>query len=325
MKTLFDLPQSKAPAEQAESDATCAVELPAIGNEEPAYSTRFGATYAGDAGVLLGELADKSVDLVLTSPPYALHFKKEYGNANQDDYLEWFKPFARQVSRVLKPTGSFVLNIGGSWNPGMPTRSLYQFRLLLMLCDELGFHLAQECFWFNPAKLPAPAEWVNVRRIRIKDSVEYIFWLSTTPEPKADNRNVLVEYSPDMKRLLKKGYKAKKRPSGHTITNKFKDRGGAIPANVLERGNNESNSEYIRACREHGLKPHPARFPAALPEFFIDFLTDPGDLVVDPFAGSNSTGAAAERMRRRWLAFELEPRYVDGSRLRFGLKPGGAD
>jgi hypothetical protein len=97
----------------------------------------------------------------------------------------------------------------GSYNAGAPTRSLYEFRVLLMLCDELGFHLAQECFWYNPAKLPSPAEWVNVRRMRIKDSVEYVFWLSKEPIPKADNRKVLVEYSPDMRRLLVKGYRAK--------------------------------------------------------------------------------------------------------------------
>jgi site-specific DNA-methyltransferase (cytosine-N4-specific) len=273
--------------------------------------------YEGEASEFLRELPNESVDLVVTSPPYALHFKKEYGNVDKDAYVEWFRPFAYQVFRVLKRQGSFVLNIGGSYNAGMPTRSLYHFRVLLMLCDDVGFHLAQECFWYNPAKLPSPAEWVNVRRVRVKDSVEYIWWLSKDPMPKADNKRVLTEYSADMKRLLVRGYRAKDRPSGHKITNKFTDRGGAIPSNVIERGNNESNSEYIRLCAEHGLKPHPARFPAALPDFFIRFLTDREALVVDPFAGSNTTGAVAEALERRWLAFEIEPKYVEASRLRF--------
>jgi len=285
--------------------------------------------FEGDARGLLAKLPENSVDLVLTSPPYALHFKKEYGNVEKEAYVEWLRPFGREIFRVLKPEGSFVLNIGGSYNAGTPTRSLYQFRVLLMLCDDLGFHLAQEYFWYNPAKLPSPAEWVNVRRIRLKDSVEYVWWLSKTPNPKADNRKVLASYSEDMKRLLARGYRAKERPSGHKITEKFADRGGSIAANLLkkdwqpnllERGNNESNSEYIRFCEEYGQKPHPARFPSALPEFFVKFLTDPGDLLVDPFAGSNTTGAVAENLDRRWLAFELEPKYVENSRLRFGVR-----
>jgi len=277
-------------------------------------------------------MPDESVDLVLTSPPYALHFKKAYGNVDKAEYVDWFRRFGEEIYRVLKPSGSFVLNIGGSYNAGSPTRSLYHFRLLLMLCEVVGFRLAQECFWYNPAKLPAPAEWVNVRRVRVKDSVEYVFWLSKTDDPKANNRNVLVEYSPDMLRLIRKGYRAKNRPSGYKITGKFQNhRGGAIPTNVvradiefdgipdnmLERGNNESNSAYIRRTAEVRQKAHPARFPAALPEFFIRLLTDEQDLVVDPFAGSNMTGAVAEGLSRRWIGFEILRDYAENSQLRF--------
>lgn len=284
----------------------------------PAFRTTLGAMYCGDAIALMRQLPAASVNLIVTSPPYALQFKKEYGNVAKTDYVNWFRPFAVEIMRVLADDGSFVLNIGGSYNAGSPTRSLYHFRLLLMLCDELGFHLAQECFWYNPAKLPVPAEWVNVRRQRIKDSVEYVWWLSKSPFPKADNRQVLTEYSADMKRLLVRGYRAKQRPSGHNITGKFqRDHGGAIPSNVIERGNNESNSEYIKRCAAAGQKAHPARFPAAIPEFFARFLTHERDLVLDPFAGSNTTGAVAEALNRRWLAFEVEPRYVENAKLRF--------
>jgi site-specific DNA-methyltransferase (cytosine-N4-specific) len=293
----------------------------------PVYCTRLGAAFAVDSRDLLAKLPDDSVDLVVTSPPYALHFKKEYGNVEKQDYVAWFLPFAREIFRTLKPTGSFVLNIGGSYNPGTPTRSLYHFKLLIALVEEVGFHLAQECFWYNPAKLPAPAEWVTVRRQRIKDSVEYIWWLSKTPWPAANNRNVLVPYSADMTRLIKKGYRAKVRPSGHNITSKFKiDHGGAIPgnvireelpANVIECGNNESNSDYIKASAAAGTKVHPARYPAAVPEFFVKFCTRAGDLVVDPFAGSNTTGFVAESLGRRWIASELDADYVRASKLRF--------
>lgn len=284
----------------------------------PIYETHLGKAYCADSLDLMRSLEPGSVDLVLTSPPYALHFKKEYGNANQNEYVSWFLPFAKQIKRVLKDDGSFILNVGGAWTPAVPLRSLYHYRLLLALCDEMGFNLCQEFFWYNPAKMPAPAEWVNVRRIRVKDSVEYIFWLSASPFPKADNTRVLNEYSLDMKRLIKRGVKQTVRPSGHNITDKFAtDKGGSIPPNVIECGNNESNSFYIKESKRRGHKIHPARFPAALPEFFIKFLTHSNDVVLDPFAGSNTTGWAAESLSRRWIAIEKNPQYAADSQLRF--------
>ncbi len=295
---------------------------------ESFYETTMGAAYLGDSRELLKAMPDDSVNLVFTSPPYALHFKKEYGNVSKADYVEWFLTFAREIHRVLTDDGSFVLNIGGSWNPGEPTRSLYHFKLMIALVEELGFHLAQECYWYNPAKMPVPAEWVTVRRVRIKDSVEHVWWLSKTPFPKADNRRVLRPYSADMYRLAKKGLKAAVRPSGHNITTSFDkiEAGGSIPSNVLEdqnanemliAGNNSANDPYTVRCKQAGIKIHPARFPAALPEFFFKLLTDEGDLVVDPFAGSNTAGAVAERLGRRWVAIELLEEYLEASKFRF--------
>jgi DNA modification methylase len=288
----------------------------------PVYQTALGAAYAKNSLDVLRAIPSGSANLVITSPPYALHFKKEYGNVDKGTYVDWMLPFTREIKRVLKDDGSFVLNIGGSYNQGSPTRSLYHFKLLIALCEDVGFHLAQECFWYNPARLPAPAEWVNVRRNRIKDSVEYVWWLAPTPWPAADNRRVLVPYSGDMIRLLDRGYRSKRRPSGHNITGKFrKDSGGAIPSNLVIKGNNESNSDYIRACGDFGLKVHPARFPSALPEFFLKLLTVPGDLVVDPFAGSNTTGRVAETLNRKWVSIDIETAYVRASAIRFGFDP----
>ncbi len=305
-------------------------ELLRIG-EKPFYATEHGAAFLGDSRKLLTKIPDGTVNLVFTSPPYALHFKKEYGNVEKSEYVAWFLPFAREIFRVLRDDGSFVLNIGGSYNPGTPTRSLYHFRLLLALVDQIGFHLAQECFWYNPAKMPMPAEWVTVRRIRVKDSVEYVWWFSKTPWPKATNLRVLKDYSPDMIRLNRNGVRATVRPSGHVIRKSFDKLhpGGAIPGNVTESelpeapdsmlkfGNNASVDGYTKRCKELGLKIHPARFPAALPEFFIKLLTDPDDLVIDPFAGSNTTGVVAEGLQRRWIALELVREYLEASRPRF--------
>jgi site-specific DNA-methyltransferase (cytosine-N4-specific) len=286
--------------------------------EKALYKTELGAMYCADSLSLMKNLPDGSIDLVVTSPPYALHFKKEYGNADQKDYVQWLLPFAAEIKRVMKPTGSFVLNLGGAWQPGAPVRSLYHYRMLLVLVDELGFDLAQEFFWYNPAKMPAPAEWVNVRRIRVKDSVEYIFWLVKDPMAKADNRHVLQPYSEDMKRLIKRGVKQTIRPSGHVITGSFAtDQGGSIPPNLIQCGNNESNSSYMKSVKAAGEKVHPARFPSELPRFFIEFLTSPGDTVLDPFAGSNTTGYVAECLRRKWISIELNEDYATQSNLRF--------
>lgn len=298
-------------------------------NDAPYYTTTLGAAYLQDSLDLLRKLPSGSVNAVITSPPYALHFQKEYGNVSKADYVDWFLPFAEQILRVLTEDGSFVLNIGGSYNPGSPTRSLYHFKLLLALVERVGFQLAQECFWYNPAKMPAPAEWVTVRRIRIRDSVEYVWWLSKTPWPKANNRAVLKPYSKDMERLKQRGLARTVRPSGYNIKPSFAktEAGGSIPPNVIEfelptdmlrAGNNAANDQYTLRCKELGLKVHPARFPATLPEFFIQFLTDTEDLVVDPFAGSNTTGAVAERLRRRWLAIERVEEYLEASTFRFG-------
>ncbi len=292
-------------------------------SEHLMYTTSLGEMYCTDSLEFMRGMESKSVDLVVTSPPYALHFKKEYGNIDQEGYINWFLPFASEIKRVLKPSGSFVLNVGGAWTPKHPTRSLYHYRLLLALCDELEYKLAQEFFWYNPAKVPAPAEWVNVRRIRVKDSVEYIFWLSPTENPKANNSNVLLPYSKDMERLIKRGLRETKRPSGHTIKKTWAmDKGGAIPPNLIQVGNNESGSSYIKESKRLGKKIHPARYPAEIPRFFIEFLTDKGDLVLDPFAGSNTTGAVAERLGRRWIGVELRREYAEDSELRF-LEPAG--
>lgn len=308
------------------------VEVPQVPGFKPVYTTEAGAAYLADALEVLRALPDGSVDAVITSPPYALHFKKEYGNADKADYIAWMLPFAQEIRRVLKDEGSFVLNIGGSYNKGAPTRSLYHFKLLIALVEEVGYHLAQECFWYNPAKMPTPAEWVNVRRMRIKDSVEYVWWLSKTEWPKANNRNVLKPYSPDMLRLAKRGVRSTTRPSGHAIKASFAsaEAGGAIPANVIEEdtpsdllrfGNNAANDRYTERCKAAGLKIHPARFPAQLPEFFIKLLTEPGDLIVDPFAGSNTTGAVAESLGRRWIAIDQVPEYLRASSFRFDPMP----
>ena len=286
------------------------------------HETALGRIIHGDSIDVLAACPDASVDLIMTSPPFGLVRKKDYGNVEAEHYVDWFKPFATAFHRILKSNGSLVIDIGGAWNKGLPTRSLYHFKLLIMLCEEFDFHLAQDFYWWNPSKLPTPAEWVTVRRVRVKDAVNTVWWLSKTPWPKASNRRVLQPYSSSMQELLTKGYKAKKRPSGHDISEKFStDNGAAIPPNLIAIPNTESNSFYLRYCEKMGFKPHPARYPTELPEYFIRMLTEPGDLVVDPFAGSCVTGEVCERTGRRWTCIELLHDYCEAALGRFVRDP----
>lgn len=289
---------------------------------EIAHQTDFGAIYFADSLDLMPSFDDDSVNLLMTSPPFGLVRKKDYGNADADEYLDWFRPFAEEFHRIIAEDGSLVIDIGGSWIKGQPTRSLYHFELLLMLCKEYGFHLAQEFYWWNPSKLPTPAEWVNIRRLRVKDAINCVWWLSKTPWPKASNRRVLTPYSKSQMDLFKNGYKAKERPSGHNISKNFSNKNrGSIPPNLIAVANTESNSSYLKLCEEHDIEAHPARYPADLPEFFVRMLTDKEDLVFDPFAGSCVTGEVCERLERKWICADEVEEYVEGAKLRFVEEP----
>ncbi len=286
-----------------------------------AYKTPLGAAYSGDSRELLKLLPDNSIDLVMTSPPFALQRQKAYGNKDQSEYLDWLMDFAKLVYAKLKPTGSMVMDVGGAYQKGVPSRSLYHLRLPIRFCDEIGFFLAEDFYWYNPAKLPSPIEWVNKRKIRTKDAVNNLWWFSKTEWPKADVSKVLVPYSDRMLKLMEdpeKFYKPGTRPSGHGIGMGFaKDNGGAIPSNLLQIPNTESNGNYVSGCKLVNADRHPARFPAKLPEFFIRFLTEPGDIVLDIFAGSNTTGQVAEAEGRRWMGFEERLDYLAASAFRF--------
>ncbi len=236
------------------------------------YSTQHGQQVVGDSRELLPRLPGESIDLLFTSPPFALLRQKSYGNEEQADYVDWLVAFGRAALPKLKETGSFVVDLGGAYVRGRPVRSLYNYRVLLRFCDELGYRLAEEFFWHNPAKLPSPIEWVNKRKIRVKDSVNTIWWFSKNDWPKADVRKVLAPYSERMKTLLKdakKFYTPKLRPSGHDISDSFdRDNGGAIPPNFFLIPNTGSTGGFLTLCRDHGFDGHPAEIPRIIAEVF---------------------------------------------------------
>lgn len=282
------------------------------------FKTKLGSIVHDDSLKHLKKVKDKSLDLIITSPPFALTRKKAYGNEQGDAYLVWLKEFGELFHEKLKEEGSLVIDFGGSWVPGQPTRNLHQFEIPILFVKEIGFHLAQEFFWWNTSKMPSPASWVTISRERITDSVNYVFWFSKSPHPKANNRNILKPYSDKMKNMIKnQKYNMRDRPSEHRVSKVWaKDNGGAIPQNFFPYGNS-SNDPYFKYCEKIGVKKHPARFGPFIPEFFIRFLTDKGDMVVDPFAGSCTTGAVAEALERKWLCIDNDQEYLEGGKGRF--------
>lgn len=273
-----------------------------------------------------------SVDLILTSPPFPLITKKKYGNETGDAYLNWLAMLAPKLTDLLKPEGSIVIEIGNAWERGEPVMSTLPLEALLAFKKAAGLYVCQQVICHNPARLPSPAEWVTVNRWRLKDSYTHVWWMSKSPRPKADNKRVLTPYSKRMQRLLaKQSYNAGKRPSGHDIskTGFLKDHGGAIAANVIDLtdasfipeallrfSNTGWDSNYREYCKSGGLEAHPARMQPGLAAFFIQMLTEENDLVFDPFAGSNTTGAVAEELTRHWLGIEAHLPYAEGSKGR---------
>jgi hypothetical protein len=278
---------------------------------ELAYATERGQSYHGTIESFLdsaeGLALRHRVQLVFTSPPFPLNRKKRYGNLIGDEYLEWLADLAPRFRDLLTPDGSIVLEVGNSWNPGEPTMSTLALKALLAFMEKGDLHLCQQFVCHNPARLPTPAQWVNIERIRVKDSFTNVWWFAATPRPSACNKRVLQEYSDAMRSLLRRGaYNAGTRPSQHKIGEKsfLTDNGGAIPSNVLTFSNTNNKEDYLQFCKKIGLEPHPARMPSGLAEFFIKFLTNPRNLVFDPFGGSNTTGAADEELKRRWVSVE---------------------
>lgn len=288
------------------------------------YKTTSGTMFQGTIEAFLqSPRAAKykgKVQLIFTSPPFPLNRRKAYGNRQGEEFRKWLAGLAPELKKLLKPTGSIVIEMGNAWEPGRPVMSVLALESLLQFLQEGELQLAQQFICYNPARLPSPAQWVNVDRIRLKDAYTHVWWMAATDRPYADNRKVLTPYSKSMLKLLStRKYNAGKRPSEHHIgkVSFLKKHKGAIPPNVLTLTNTANDDPYQKYCRENGIKPHPARMPLGLPEFFIKLLTRKNSLVMDPFAGSNTTGAVAQKLKRKWISIEAKEEYVKSSRSRF--------
>lgn len=289
-----------------------------------AYRTKLGKCYQGkiERAIRSKKFVDYKgkINLIFTSPPFPLNRAKKYGNLNGKDYVNWLTNITTKLKEYLANDGSLVIEIGNAWEKGEPVMSTFPVETLLAIKNKGEYKLCQQFIWFNTARLPSPTQWVNVERIRVKDSFTTIWWLSKSSRPKANNMNVLEEYSDSMKKLLKnRKYNYGLRPSEHLIGEEsfLKNNNGAIPSNVLIGANTQSFSPYIDFCKKKKLELHPARMPEFLVGFFVKFLTQENDIVLDPFSGSNTTGFVAEYLSRKWIAIESNKKYIVGSKGRF--------
>lgn len=308
------------------------------------YRTNYGKLLVGDSVEISKQYLSRHYknrfNLIITSPPFPLNNKKRYGNFQGDEYHKWFRDLAPIFSNLLTNDGSLVIEIGNSWEPNRPIQSLLHLECLLSLVKhpDAGLRLIQEFICYNPSRLPSPAQWVTVNRIRTVDSYTHVWWLAKSDFPKADNTKVLRPYSKSMQKLLEtKKFNAGKRPSEHVISpNAFaKDNGGSIahnlfeiqpiddnrdirlPHSVLSFSNTISNDFYLKTCKQKGITPHPARMYGGLINFFTEFLTEENDLILDPFSGSNTTGYCAEKNKRNWISIEANEKYAKESIIRF--------
>ena len=306
------------------------------------YKTDYGEYHIDKCENKLPELKKSSIkaQLIITSPPFPLNKKKKYGNLTGEDYLEWFSSLAPLFSDVITENGSVVIELGNAWEKDRPIQSLLPLKSLLAFLEnsKSEFRLCQEFICYNPSRLPSPAQWVTINRIRTIDSFTHVWWMSNHDYPMADNAKILRPYSKSMNKLLEKGeYNAGKRPSGHNVSKSgfLTSNNGSISHNVLELeqmderrevrfpvnalsiANTKSNDHFSLECKKKGVLPHPARTPSELVSYFIEFLTNEGDLVLDPFAGSNTTGYCAEKLGRKWISIDAEAKYGEQSKLRF--------
>lgn len=293
------------------------------------YSTNLGRCICKSSLEGLDSVKDNSINLIITSPPFSNQRKKKYTNFNeisQDEYVDWLLQFSEKAYNKLTDDGSIVIDIRSAYEKGRAIESLYPYEFLIRMVKELHYNFCQTVYWNNTSALPLPIQYVNIEKIRLKNSLNMNLWFTKKADGrcKANNRNVLVPYSSRMQKLIDRPESFIKgeqvtRPSGNVLTIKSwqKDNGGAIASNLLSYPNSSSNDSYQRFCKLLEIKAHPARYPYKLVEFWIKFLTDPEDLVVDIFSGSNTTGKVAEDLGRHWMSFDISQEYVASSVFRF--------
>lgn len=299
------------------------------GSKLLAFSTNLGIAIWANQRSIFSSL-DEPIHLAITSPPYPLRDPRNYGNPNAAEYVDFICNEIEPIVRNLVPGGSIVLNISNDiFEHKSPARSLYVERMVIALHDRLGLHLMDRMIWANYSKPPGPTYWACVNRVQLCTSYEPIFWFTNDPlKVRSDNRRVLEQHSNRHAALISSGGEQRVTNFGDgayrlkhgSFSNETK---GKIPKNILERGHSCADTKAYRAyAKELGLPLHGAMFPTSIPDFFVRFLTQPGELVVDPFGGTTKTGLAAERLGRRWIVVDKIAQYLRGGAGMFRDAPG---
>lgn len=293
------------------------------------FSTELGIAILGSCDSVFSRI-DSPITLVLTSPPYPLASARKYGNPSEPEYVDWVCRMLEPLVKNLVRGGSICLNVSNDiFLPQSPARSMYRERLVLALHDRLGLFKMDELCWVNKSKPPGPYQYASKDRTQLNVAYEPVYWLTNDPlKVMSNNRRVLQEHTDRHLALIHQG--------GEQRTASFSDGAysirhgsfgnvtdGRIPKNVLEFGHRcAAQLAYKKMAKAMGLPLHGAPMPLKLAMFLIQFLSEPGDLVVDPFGGSFTTADAAEQLGRRWMSTDCMLEYVVGGATRFEKRPG---
>lgn len=261
--------------------------------------------YLGDSKDQLKLLPDNLVDLIVTSPPYADQRKNTYGGVHPDKYVEWFLPISKQLLRVLKPTGTFILNIKEKVVDG--ERSIYVMELILAMRKQ-GWLWTEEFIWHK--KNSYPGKWPN----RFRDSWERLLQFNKNKRFNMYQEKVMVPMGDWAKNRLKNLSETDKIRDNSKVGSGF----GKNISNWLSR-DKAYPTNVVHLATECNNKKHSAAFPEELPEWFIKLFTKQNDTVLDPFMGSGTTLSVANRMKRNSIGIDIVPEYCE--MVRKQLKP----
>lgn len=301
----------------------------AEGKRVLAMSTHLGICIWAKSDSVFDDVIDGPIHLVLTSPPYALKVQRAYGNVDLQSYVDFLCGIFEPIIKKMVTGASIALNVSNDlFHDGMPSRSSYLERLVIAFEDKLGLYVMDRMPWVSN-KAPGPIAWASKKRYQLNVGYEHILWFCNSPlDCFANNQRVLLPHEAAHKKFIESG--GLKRAQVNADGNHVKKVGsfsnvtaGKIPKNVLQFSNYcKSGRRVSKWAKDHGLPPHAAKMPSDLCRFLIEFLTKPGQTVIDPFAGTLTTGQCAEELGRRWVCVEMIWEYIKQSFVRF---EGNAD